>query len=452
MSRPLLALVLVVGLSWGPAARTAQPVVELERLGTDEVTAVPAVFTNGAWDGTSPAAPLNAYIAALLSKDVYFKHTVDPQAKPPIPRRNFTAFATLFCRSMKRLGADDCEAVSGAQALVWALVRAGPSVLLVVRGSNSPENWITDVTSLRTTNVGDFGGGTAGTNVAAGFYKASVAWLSVTCGGLQAFNANRRDILARVQRAMQAAAAAAAAQKAAAASGAGAEGALQEAGDVGARLWVFGHSLGGAVALMTAAYLDFRAGLTPTGVFTYGCPRVGDSTWSAAYRLHAITQRLENAGDIVPTLPFGTAWRHVGSAIAISDCAALTTEAAAQPARDVAAAAAAAAAGDDEARAVELLLRYSTEQPGEQQQQQVQQEEKRSRRRLLTRGGAGVLTSTSGAAAELGFPFPFPFIVVDHMIQTYVSVMWSCLPEAQQDLVPGPEDVYEPLGATAAAA
>lgn len=33
--------------------------------------------------------------------------------------------------------------------------------------------------------------------------------------------------------------------------------------------------------------------------------------------------------------------------------------------------------------------------------------------------------------------------------QTYVSVLWSCLPETQQDLVPGPQDVYEPL-ATAA--
>ncbi|PNW78838.1 hypothetical protein CHLRE_09g391838v5 [Chlamydomonas reinhardtii] len=436
MLRSLFALAVIGGLSWAPAALAVRLAVEPERLSTSgEVTSVPAVFTNGAWDGSSPAAPLNAYIAALLSKDVYFKHVVNPQARPPIARHNFTAFAALFCRSMQRLGADDCEAVAGTQALVWALVRAGPSVLLVVRGSNSPENWITDVTSLRTTNVGDFGGGTAGTNVAAGFYKV--------------FNANRRDILTRVQKAMQAASAAAAAQKAAAA--AGTEGALQDGGDVGARLWVFGHSLGGAVALMTAAYLDFRAGLTPTGVFTYGCPRVGDSTWAAAYRLHAITQRLENAGDIVPTLPFGTAWRHVGSAIAISDCAALTGEATAQPARDVAAAAAAAAAGDDEARAVEVLLRYSTERPDEQQQELHEgQGAQGSRRQQLARGASKTgLTSTSGVAAELGFPFPFPFLVKDHMIQTYVSVLWSCLPETQQDLVPGPQDVYEPL-ATAA--
>ncbi len=34
---------------------------------------------------------------------------VNPLAKPPIARRNFTAFAALFCRSMQRLGADDCE-------------------------------------------------------------------------------------------------------------------------------------------------------------------------------------------------------------------------------------------------------------------------------------------------------------------------------------------------------
>ncbi|KAG2453207.1 hypothetical protein HYH02_002530 [Chlamydomonas schloesseri] len=446
MWQPLLRLALLVGFLWAPGALGVRP-AEVERLSTGDVATVPAVFTNGAWDGSSPSAPLNAYVAALLSKDVYFKHVVNPLAKPPIARRNFTAFAALFCRSMQRLGADDCEAVAGTEALVWALVRAGSSVLLVVRGSNSPENWITDVTSLRTTNVGDFGGGTAGTNVAAGFYKV--------------FNANRRDILARVQKAMQAAeaaaaAAAAAAREAAAATAAGTDGegaALRSDGDAGARLWVFGHSLGGAVALMTAAYLDVRAGLTPTGVFTYGCPRVGDSTWSAAYRLHGITQRLENAGDIVPTLPFGTAWRHVGSAIAISQCAAAaagTGEAAvAQPVRDVAAAAAAAAAGDDEARAVELLLRYSTEQPDKQQEKEEEAGKKGQGgwRRQLARG-AGMLTSTSGAAAEVGFPFPFPFLVKDHMIQTYVSVMWSCLPEAQQDLVPGPEDVYEPLAAT----
>lgn len=144
---------------------------------------------------------------------------------------------------------------------------------------------------------------------------------------------------------------------------------------------------------------------------------------------HAITQRLENAGDIVPTLPFGTAWRHVGSAIAISDCAALTGEATAQPARDVAAAAAAAAAGDDEARAVEVLLRYSTERPDEQQQELHEgQGAQGSRRQQLARGASKTgLTSTSGVAAELGFPFPFPFLVKDHMIQVCMRhvVRWA---------------------------
>ena len=59
----------------------------------------------------------------------------------------------------------------GASDLVWAVVGAGPrSALLVFRGSNTPQNWISDVTSFHTTNVADFGG-EAGANVAAGFYK-----------------------------------------------------------------------------------------------------------------------------------------------------------------------------------------------------------------------------------------------------------------------------------------
>jgi hypothetical protein len=112
MWRPLLGLVLLVGLSWAPAALAVQVAEELERLGTDVASGVcmashapepdagampaatpphaqphrhelrkprlptprtllctvPAVFNNGAWNGTSPSAPLNAYIAALLSK------------------------------------------------------------------------------------------------------------------------------------------------------------------------------------------------------------------------------------------------------------------------------------------------------------------------------------------------------------------------------------------------
>lgn len=63
------------------------------------------------------------------------------------------------------------RAIQGSAALVWGWVRAGRDVLVVFRGSNSPQNWITDVTSLHTRRVSDFGGGAAGTNVAAGFYN-----------------------------------------------------------------------------------------------------------------------------------------------------------------------------------------------------------------------------------------------------------------------------------------
>ncbi|KAG2485961.1 hypothetical protein HYH03_015404 [Edaphochlamys debaryana] len=414
----------------GSASATPREAVLLSAAQGLLLKAAPAAFTDGAWDPDHPSRPSTTYVAGLLAKDVYYKHVVHPDIRPAA-RRDFGVFAALFCRSMAALGADDCEASQGAQALVWATVRAGPSVLLAVRGSNSPINWITDVSSLHTTRVADFGGGAAGTKVAAGFYKV--------------FTANRAAMEAGVRRAMTAAAAAAEG---------GAAAAAQEGGAGGARLWVLGHSLGGAVALMAGAYLDRNAGISATGIITFGCPRVGDSTWEAAYRLHDVTQRLENAGDPVPSLPLGPAWRHVGSAVPIARCSGDTLGSA--PAPDRAAAEAADAAAAQALAALEEVQRGG------------RRGVEGSRRRLL-RGDAATSFAGPGSALSLfddegreaaaaaaaheggsvvegaaSLGFPFPFSLDDHYIQTYVHVMWSCLPEAQRDLVPGPDDVYGP--------
>ncbi|KXZ54217.1 hypothetical protein GPECTOR_5g309 [Gonium pectorale] len=479
-------LALFVALWLLPAALGASRQPLLSNRGSDltqpangSANGVPAVFGNGAWQPAAPG-PLNAYVAAVLSKDVYYKHTVDPRDGPhgPLARRNFTLFAAVFCESMRRLGADDCEALNGAQSLVWAWVRAGPSVLVVLRGSNSPQNWITDLASLRTVNVGDFGGGSRGTNVAAGFY--------------QVFAANRRSIVERVRSAMTRAAEAAealarngpAATAAEAAGGDDRGGGGSGGGGTAPRLWVLGHSLGGAIALMAATYLDGHESIPVTGVYTFGCPRVGDTTWASAYPLRDVTLRLENTGDIVPTLPFGTAWRHVGSAATITACRTLPPEppaaAVAESVRDsdpvferamidkggiqnldavgvaeaetaLTAAAAGAAAGAG------ATLVVSTDE------QDAERATTLSRR--LLRSGKAVGTEAEGSAAEVAaaattveeegeeeeggavepaVSFPFPISIRDHMVQTYVQVMWSCLPEHDQDLVPGPEDVYAP--------
>ncbi|GIL91284.1 hypothetical protein Vretimale_9992 [Volvox reticuliferus] len=496
---------------------------------------VPAVFRNGAWN-PEHSTNLNAYVSAMLSKDVYFKHVIDPR-DGRAARRNFTLFAQLFCRAMVRLGADDCEVVSGADSLVWAVVRAGPSVLLVIRGSNTPQNWLADVTSFRMTNVADFGGGPGGTNVAVGFYKV--------------FAANRRAIVDRVRAAMDKATAAAAPSETTAgkdtaaigggggggqvitAIGSGSDNAYGNGlyGSSRARLWVFGHSLGGAVALMAASYMDAREGITATGVYTYGCPRVGDESWAQSYELHDATLRLENTGDIIPMLPLGSAWRHVGASVTIQPCKNLkglplelvadddvlasttmpggkasVSASAVEPLSDGGVAAAegtvavvklqgGATGGGPTGRRLSAGHQRQlcsgggsdsdsdsdsggggggggkngdsgngsdgsdgsdsgngSDGSGRWQDEAHHVTEEMAADGEVTAAHTAMATVVQAEMAEeegnldgTGVSFPFPVSFRDHWIQTYVQVMWSCLPTQDQGLVPGPEDVYDKL-------
>lgn len=72
----------------------------------------------------------------------------------------------------------------------------------------------------------------------------------------------------------------------------------------GARLLIYGHSLGGALATLCAAELQFRYDIQ--AVYTFGSPRVGNGTFADDYELHlaARTFRVVNSGDPVPHVPF----------------------------------------------------------------------------------------------------------------------------------------------------
>lgn len=52
---------------------------------------------------------------------------------------------------------------------------------------------------------------------------------------------------------------------------------IQDAYSRGKNIWVTGHSLGGANAMLTAARLHYRDGITVKGLHTFGAPRVGDA-------------------------------------------------------------------------------------------------------------------------------------------------------------------------------
>ena len=66
------------------------------------------------------------------------------------------------------------------------------------------------------------------------------------------------------------------------------------------RLWITGHSLGGALAILAGARLH-EEGVAISGIYTFGAPSIGDSGFATSYQpaLH----RVENSCDAVCHLP-----------------------------------------------------------------------------------------------------------------------------------------------------
>jgi triacylglycerol lipase len=70
-------------------------------------------------------------------------------------------------------------------------------------------------------------------------------------------------------------------------------------------LWITGHSLGGALAVMAAAAFTFEKRLPFNGLYTYGQPRVGDPDFCGNCETHFGEQyfRFVNDEDIVTRVP-----------------------------------------------------------------------------------------------------------------------------------------------------
>ena len=82
-------------------------------------------------------------------------------------------------------------------------------------------------------------------------------------------------------------------------------------------VYIYGHSLGGALDIF-CAFEFYRQKLPVTGVYTFGCPRVGNDHFARLYNaaLGDRTFRVVNQNDIVPRLaPLETGYRHVGQEI-----------------------------------------------------------------------------------------------------------------------------------------
>lgn len=81
------------------------------------------------------------------------------------------------------------------------------------------------------------------------------------------------------------------------------------------RLWLTGHSIGGALALLAAQRLEFE-GFSPEAVFSFGSPAVLDPTAARAFRCSVY--RVVNNEDAVPDVPWPTlvdTYVHAGETI-----------------------------------------------------------------------------------------------------------------------------------------
>jgi triacylglycerol lipase len=85
-------------------------------------------------------------------------------------------------------------------------------------------------------------------------------------------------------------------------------------------LWLTGHSLGGALAILAAATL-IDADETFYGAYTFGCPRVGGREFARTFNVEAKNKvfRFQNNADIVTRVPARImGYSHVGSFVYIS--------------------------------------------------------------------------------------------------------------------------------------
>jgi len=93
--------------------------------------------------------------------------------------------------------------------------------------------------------------------------------------------------------------------------------ALAQPAAAGKKLFITGHSLGGALSHLTAKRIAEAGTPGVEAVYTIGCPRVGNAEFAASYdaALGSRTYRLVHGEDIVPSVApdtLGFDFRHVG--------------------------------------------------------------------------------------------------------------------------------------------
>jgi triacylglycerol lipase len=71
------------------------------------------------------------------------------------------------------------------------------------------------------------------------------------------------------------------------------------------KLYLAGHSLGGALATLAAPEIEARTALKIAAIYTFGSPRTGDDDFVQAYNkaFARLTFRIANNSDLIPSVP-----------------------------------------------------------------------------------------------------------------------------------------------------
>ncbi|KAG2485959.1 hypothetical protein HYH03_015402 [Edaphochlamys debaryana] len=204
--------------------------------------------------------PSNAYVAAILANYVY-ESTVGAGKNPSkaVYDANFRA------RVLSRLGGTNMTSIWGRYDMEVIVVETYNAIIIAFAGTESLSDGWNDVKSALSDPTTEFSPKTS-VRIGSGFFDA--------------YSANRDAVLSVVTPRVQATA---------------------------KRLWMTGHSLGGAYAVLFAARAQ-RQGLYVSGVYTFGSPRTGDSKFASVYTnnlggLGSRTYRYEHSLDPVTLAP-----------------------------------------------------------------------------------------------------------------------------------------------------
>lgn len=101
---------------------------------------------------------------------------------------------------------------------------------------------------------------------------------------------------------------------------------LRQAGS--RKIWITGHSLGGAIAQVCAAETELRDGVKVQAVYTFGQPRVGNLEFAQIMqeKMGDRIFRVVNNSDIVTRMaPYSTGYRHYGKRIFFNEFGIMTS-------------------------------------------------------------------------------------------------------------------------------